>query len=100
MRREVAGIAVWAAVVACDSAPPHAAVRAEIAALPASRIQDVAPLAATIDDPLVRSMAVSSWVEAHATDAPERDLLALCDTLQGLDARACARPLTTPHLRP
>lgn len=100
----------WAGVACAGSTPTECADlpagaerdgcwRARVAALGPGSVDAVPPTAAQIADPLLRSMVISSWVETHAGSLSDAQVLALCDTLTGVDAQACARPYKTPHLR-
>ncbi|HJN77121.1 MAG TPA: hypothetical protein QGF58_24570 [Myxococcota bacterium] len=82
--------------VDCSEEPDRClleAIRAE------TTVEKVEELAGDIQDPLIRGLAVSEWVELHAGELTNEEALRLCEHLSGVDRGMCMRPYTTPHLR-
>lgn len=110
-RSILAVIGVACAVVACtgEAAPIDCATATgldrdrclhdELIALPASDPDAVIAKAGEISDSMMRSAAVSSWVQSHVNEVPMDKGRELCDLLDGRDRGYCERRLSSPHLK-
>jgi hypothetical protein len=61
---------------------------------------EVKRLAGLIDDRIVRSLAVSSWVQAHGNEIPHAVGLELCGLLEPSDKELCEHRFIAGHLQP
>jgi hypothetical protein len=73
-------------------------LRDQIAHSTPDQIGEIAAISSEISDPLVRSMAVSSWIATNQTSLPRQQAESLCRLLHTVDANYCLRSINTPHL--
>ncbi len=59
---------------------------------------EVARLAATLEDPMIRNATVLTWARDHRGAVSDADRAALCGLLLGQERNVCDRRLSAAHL--
>jgi hypothetical protein len=71
----------------------------QIQEMDASQLKEVESVALQINDSMVRSYAVSTWVKDHSNEISLEQGTVLCQLLEGREQSYCLRRLSSPHLQ-
>jgi hypothetical protein len=82
-----------------EGADRDSCFKEQIQGMDATELEGVKSVALEIDDTMVRSYAVSTWVKDHSNEISLEQGTGLCQLLEGREQSYCLRRLSSPHLQ-